>query len=251
MPTPFYHLSVAEDLLQHPSLPNEWRQLFDTQRPAYYFGHTAPDVQVVSGQTRQETHFYSIPLPPAPIIPWERFLVDYPGLVISGQLPPDQIAFLAGYLCHLQADWIWLKQIFLPVFGMGAQWQTLPERLYLHNVLRSYLDFQVLQSLNGNIRESLERVSPQEWLPFVEDDHLRAWLHFLSNQLQPGAAIQTVDVFAARQGIDTEEYYRLLTSEEDMDRRIFVHISRSRLDDYRRLVLDENISLLNNYLKHY
>jgi hypothetical protein len=250
MPTPFYHLSMAEHLLQHPSLPGELRQLFETQRPAYYLGHTAPDVQVVSGQRREDTHFYSIPLPSAAMVPWERFFVELPELAVPSQLSSAQVAFLAGYLCHLQADWIWLKQVFLPVFGPRAKWQTLPERLYLHNVLRSYLDFQILQSLNGITRTSLERVSPRGWLPFVEDEHLRAWLHLLSVQLKPGAAIQTVEVFAARQGIDTEEFYRLLRSEPEMDRRIFTHLPRYKLDDYRRLVMDENVSLLKTYLEH-
>ncbi|MFQ5410084.1 MAG: hypothetical protein ACE5FI_16875, partial [Anaerolineales bacterium] len=62
MPTPFYHLALAEALLADDKLPTDTRQLLAAQRPAFLFGHTAPDVQTVSGQLREATHFFSIPL---------------------------------------------------------------------------------------------------------------------------------------------------------------------------------------------
>ena len=69
----------------------------------------------------------------------------YPGL---GHPASDaQAAFLAGYICHLQADWLWVNQIFEPIFGHSCTWGDHPQRLYIHNVLRAYLDRLILAEL--------------------------------------------------------------------------------------------------------
>jgi hypothetical protein len=66
--------------------------------------------------------------------------------------------------------------------------------------------------------------------------------------LHPGSSVKTVEVFAARQGIPPENYYRLLSSDGLMDEMIFRRVSLSDLKDYRKRLLEENTHLLRNYL---
>ena len=181
--------------------------------------------------------------------PWLVLKETYPLLGDVTRLGKAQAVFLAGYLCHLQADWIWVRDIFVPIFGKKSSWKTFHERLYLHNVLRSYLDTGILPSLtNGSgVGKELKHAGVANWLPFVEDRHLVGWRDFLADQLQPGAVIRTVEVFAERQGISPQAYYRLLSSEEHMEREVFAHLSRQDLDEYRQSVLNENIQLLSAY----
>ncbi len=147
MPTPFYHLSVAEDLLRRSELPAGNLKLLLEYRPAFLLGNTAPDVQTVSGQARQATHFFEVPILPGTQPAWEKVLALQPSLARSWQ-SPEGAAFISGYLCHLQADWQWVVEIFSPVFGPGAGWMTFRRRLYLHNVLRAYLDQQIFDQLH-------------------------------------------------------------------------------------------------------
>ena len=245
MPTPFYHISLAEELLAHPALAAETRLFLSEQRSEFLFGNTAPDVQVVSGQPRVSTHFFDLPLQPNGQPAWEKFLIANARLAYPGELPAGQAAFVAGYLCHLQADILWIREIFLPVFGRRSQWDTFARRLYLHNVLRAYLDRQIAPELTCGVQ--ISGVFPRRWLPFVQDVHLVAWRDYLSSQLRTGARIQTVEVFAARQGISPEEYYALLNSEERLDEEIFTHLPRQALADYRREIVRQNISLLREY----
>ena len=116
----------------------------------------------------------------------------HPHLALPYRLPASQVAFLAGYLCHLQADWLWIKEIYAPVFGPGRSWGTFHHRLYLHNVLRSYLDRKILLELLPDTQACLADVQPKDWLPFATDDALRTWRNLLSPQLLPGAPVQTV-----------------------------------------------------------
>lgn len=248
VPTPFYHLSVAEELLHHPELPARIRRALSEQRGAFHLGNTAPDVQVLSGQDRQATHFFTLPLEPDAPLPWDRLLEDYPSLAQIDASQPAQVAFIGGYLCHLQADWIWINEIFIPVFGSHSSWGTFRHRLYLHNVLRAYLDGQIIPDLPEETALYLQEVSPDGWLPFVEDKHLVVWRNYLAQQLKPGATTRTVEVFAARQRISPDKYYQLLESETRMDAEIFSKLPRGRLIQYRMKLIETNLRTLVTYL---
>ena len=248
MPTPFYHLSLAIELLEQTDLVGEASAFLNSYRGEFLFGNTAPDVQVISGQARETTHFFTLPIWKNKCTPWQLFKGNYPCLAITASLPPEQAAFLAGYLCHLQADWFWVRDIFSPVFGAQSRIGSQEQRLYLHNVLRAYMDYRILKSLDEYVGPCLKQVNPQDWLPFTGDEHLCAWRDFLSPQLEPGAAIQTVEVFASRQGIDPSAFYQVIESEEDMEYKIFKYVPRKNMEIYRRRVMDENSRLIKSYL---
>jgi hypothetical protein len=239
---------VAEDLLAHPGLSSRMRRFLQEHRPDFLLGNTAPDVQTVSGQPRRETHFFELPLCNGMTTAWDQLLIEYPSLASPSRVQQSHMAFIAGYLCHLQADWMWIGEIYEPIFGPHCRWETFKQRLYLHNVLRSYLDQQILTVLPARMDLDLVKATPAGWLPFVHDYHLRAWRDFLVRQLHPGSSVKTVEVFAARQGIPPENYYRLLSSDGLMDEMIFRHVSLSDLKDYRKRLLEENTHLLRNYL---
>jgi hypothetical protein len=128
---------------------------------------------------------------------------------------------------------------------MGA----FPKRLYLHNVLRSYLDLEILPDISNGITTNLKNTTPQGWLPFVQDFHLNTWRDFLTQQLEPGASVKTVEVFAARQGVSPEKYYQLLGSEDRMEAELFAHLPREQLLLYRQSLIDANVKLIRAYLE--
>ena len=247
VPTPFYHLDIAENLLANPALANPVQQFLWGQRSAFLLGNTAPDVQVVSRQERQATHFFSLPVRTDAQPPWERLLRTHPSLAQPARIPGAQAAFIAGYLCHLQADWLWIVDIFAPVFGPDCRWETFSQRLYLHNVLRAYLDQQVTTALAADTADCLKGIRPDHWLPFVQDVHLSTWRDYLAGQLEPGAAAETVEVFASRQGLSPREFYQLIESEERMEQEVFVHLPRSQLETYHQRLIESNLELLQAY----
>ena len=244
MPTPFYHLKSAEDLLNGKFLPVPLRSFLIDQRAAFLFGSVAPDVQVISGQARSSTHFFDLPLRNNESLPWETIENRYPELSESLHLKTAKDAFLAGYLCHLQADWLWVSEIFIPIFGLDNRWGTFSHRQYLHNVLRAYLDKQLLPKISQDTVIQLAQASPRDWLPFVMDERLCEWRDFLVAQLCPGGQIQTVEVFADRQGISPDLYYQALESEELMDCEVFSRINRQSLDYYYQKLILKNQELI-------
>lgn len=246
VPTPFYHLSVGEEIWQHGQLKPRAQVALETQRGAFLFGNTAPDVQTLSGQPREATHFFSLP-PEDPLPPWDRLLRQYPQLA-AAQVGEEPAAFMAGYLCHIQADIDWLMGIFIPVFGPQAEWANFEERLTWHNVLRAWMDQEALKGLSEDVWSQLQAAQPEDWLPFVEDDDLAVWRDYLVGQLRPGGRVETVEVFAGRLGLKASDFQELLSSGTALEDNIFARFSKQRLDEYRATLVKNNLALIEEYL---
>lgn len=247
MPTPFYHLSIAQELINTKCLPTETQCLITEHFSSFLFGNTAPDVQVLSGQERKATHFFSLPLKLDYQPPWELLLLAHPNLSEPECLTPSQVAFIVGYLCHIQADWIWIRDIFVPVFGPEKTWSTFSQRLYLHNVLRAYLDQQVLPVLPAETGQELMQAEPVNWLPFIAEADLRQWQTYLADQLLPGARARTVEVFTSRHGSTSQEFSFILSSEKRMNQAIFSRLTRQQINDYRQKLLTSSKQLICEY----
>lgn len=250
MPTPFYHLSIADDLLAEDTLPAPIHALLHEHRGAFYLGKTAPDVQSLSGQPRPATHFYKVPVVDfSP--PWERMFSRHPELAQAQNLSAARAAFVAGYICHLQADIIWIKDLFIPYFIPLLARTRRKQVGYLHNVLRAYLDQQILPNLQPDLPVRLKSVRPTGWLPFVQTPHLTGWRDYIAGQLMPGAKIETVEVFAERTRMPVEAFMELLQSEERMQEEVFSLIPPEVLVEYRQKLVSANVELLMSYLEEH
>jgi hypothetical protein len=175
-------------------------------------------------------------------------LASQSGLAHPSALPPEQAAFLAGYLCHLQADWLWVLEIFIPAFGPSCGWDSFARRLCLHNVLRAYLDEQIRPQLPDDLGEQLAGVVSKQWLPFTEDGHLHDWRDFIVGQLHPEASSRTVEIFASRDGISRDEFNAILRSQELIEAYIFTQLPPQRLETYLQLTCTASLRLLSAYL---
>ncbi len=244
VPTPFYHLHFAETLLKKRSLPNGIQELLEQNQPSFLLGNIAPDVQVISGQSRPETHFYKLPISENQDLPWKSIQTRLPDYATLCSLSPSAQTFCIGYFCHLWVDWLWTVQIFEPIFGNQNQQSERPRRLYLHNVLRSYIDLQIISALNGKTGPELYAAPIFNDFPFIDSKFLDQWRNFLVEQLRPGVKIQTVEIFATRHGIDPNEFYRLLQSEADLETELFGIVPRQQVDSF----WDELFVNVNDFL---
>ncbi len=249
MPTPIQHLVIAEEILSGSALPAAARGLLASQRGAFLFGTVAPDVQSVSGQPREATHFFVMPPPPGELAPAHQvMLTRHPLLACADRLTPAQAAFIAGYLTHLRLDELWIAYVFGPCFGLEAGWGTFRERLMIHNVLRTWLDRRDGVWLKCDVWSTLMQVEPREWLPFVSDTHLRTWRDEIAAELIPGAPIHTLEVFAARLAVPPADFRRMLDSPEEMQQRVFAHLRPGCVEQFYSDARSESVRLIKDYL---
>src|SRR5512139_813588 len=249
MPTPVQHLILAQRLLADNILPETVRDRLRAQRGAFLFGHTAPDVQTVSGQLREATHFFVIPWLRVPS-PHKALFKRHPSLGLPHRLSAAHTAFIAGYICHLWLDVLWLRDIYLNNFGPAACWgANLHERHVYHNILRAWCDRHDQVQLNGTIGPALASANPIDWLPFTADRYLVQWRDLLSEQFQPGAAIRTVEIFAERGGVPPEKFQQVLASPEEMEQHIFAHASREKIEQFYRDGYEQMAELIVEYFR--
>jgi hypothetical protein len=247
MPTPVQHLVIAQRLLDDSTLPGAIRQRLIAQRGAFLFGNTAPDVQTVSGQLREATHFFVIPWTRAPQ-PHKAMFGLHPYLGFPQRRPMDHAAFIAGYICHLWLDVLWVRDIYLDGFGPHVHWGAhLRERHVYHNILRAWCDRHDQAQLNGSIGTALAAAQPIEWLPFTADPYLIQWRDTLAEQFQPGASIRTVEVFAERGGVPPEKFHQVLDSPDEMEQHIFAHAAREKIEKFYRDGYEQMAELIVEY----
>lgn len=245
MPTPIMHLAQAQEILNSDGLTPAARRLLSRERGPFFLGHTAPDVQTVSGQRRDETHFYTLPRT-STIPSYQALFAAHPELARPERLPSAQAAFLAGYIAHLLLDELWLEMVFTPYFEIGEGSHR--QRVFLHNVLRTWLDQRDQQRLNRDTIEALRQAEPRQWLPFVSDEHLRAWRDWLIEQLESGQEVQTAEVFAQRMDVSVEEIEAILTSPQRMQKEVFGIIPEAILQSFHDVGYSRSIELVNGYL---
>jgi hypothetical protein len=208
-------------------------------------GHTAPDVKTVSGQKREESHFYTIPRTSDG--PAYQVLFDtHPDLARADALSPCQAAFLAGYIAHLLLDELWLDDVFQRYFLQD--WGPLKERLFLHNVLRTWVDLRDQSRLNGTAAQALQEAQPDDWLPFVDDEHVRRWRDWLVAQLAADHSMETAKVLADRMGVPAAEVETVVQSPEQMERRVFQHFPRSAMETFWERGYRQSVMLVDWYL---
>ena len=247
------HIALSEEILAGGDLPTSVLALLQENQGAFLLGSTAPDVQTVSGQSRRETHFRAIPSVddrPAHLLMLEK----YPSLAWANQLLPSQAAFIAGYLIHLLVDELWLAMIFQPYFlaeqSSSSHLASIswPERSFLHNVLRTWLDRRDQSRIGQHVGTLMRRVTPRGWLPFVADKYLWTWRDWLVEQLTPGHTVQTAAVFAQRMGVSVAEMEAVLSSATAMEERVFCYVPRHVLRNFYNLGYRQSVALLGQYL---
>src|SRR3990172_9142414 len=111
MPPLGMHMTLARELAR-----GLGRSAIESDPGAYYLGATTPDIRVITRWERARTHFFDL----------DRFdeqsgvasiFATYPDLATPAQLNDSTMAFLCGYISHLEMDEAWIVEIYRPCFG--------------------------------------------------------------------------------------------------------------------------------------
>jgi hypothetical protein len=90
------------------------------------------------------------------------------------------------------------------------------------HVLLIYMDERDYGLLEGWHADTLIAAQPNEWLPFMTGDDLKAWRDFIAIQLTRGS--QTLAVLGARIKRSPEELRALLDSPERLQADLWEHV---------------------------
>lgn len=242
------HLQVAERILAHPILQPEIAHALVAAKPAYYLGNVAADFQTIADVPREATHFYQLP-PARETVAHEHMLDENPQLANSAALSSDHAVFVAAYRAHLLLDQLWYWDVLIPYFVEASDWDAdHRQRFLVHNTLLTYLDKLALDSLPQDAGDTLASAQPRRWLPFAGDGDLIRWRDLLVEQLEPGATVQTIAIYAERMRLKPATFAANLADPEWMQEQVF---SKAPIQDVQAVItrgMEKSVTLISDYL---
>lgn len=245
------HLQIAEQILasleQTPVKDGRLHTDLTQNLPAFYLGNIAPDFQIVCHLPREETHFFPIP-PALDADAFATMLAKYPALQQVTVLSHEQAVFIAAYGAHLLLDLIWFNEILIPYFVKSKDLGDRKRRTLLHFSVLTYLDRLAQASLPHYAGKTLSAAKPHRWLPFGDGDALLQWRHLVAKQLAPGAATETVEIFAGRLNMPPEAFAANLDDTHWLETNIFRVIPVDTMQAILQTAVPRTIQLLTNYL---
>ncbi len=249
MPNAQTHITAVCAMLAQPPIQAAFRWLADEDaRSAFLLGAISPDVRAISGQKREETHFFTIP-PDDPRPAQVVMLEVWPELRRATALSRPHAAFVAGYITHLVMDQTWIEQIVMPaLFVEGATWGVDHPNWRLYSILMTYLEYRAAAHLPEDAVETLLKATPNRWLPFVADTHLTAWRDHVVQHIREGGARRLSVMFARTSGLEPDELEAIVLSEERMALEAFRLVPRERLAAFERETQARSLRAVLDYL---
>lgn len=242
------HLRIAELIRKQAGDKGRLSSLLSASWPAFYLGSVAADCQKIAGISREATHFYGLP-PQPDNQAYPRMLAEYPQLADGPALPPEQAMFVAAYSIHLMVDLIWFRDVLMPYFVNAKKWAaTFEERRMVHHIVLTYLDKLAYESLPETAVSTLSSAQPDHWLPFISDEALCQWQNLLVAQLEPAGELETINVYAGRQGITPASFSANLDSPEWMETHVFQYIPVGEIEAKLETAVTDSITLICDYL---
>ncbi len=242
------HLQVAERIRAHDNLHGLIAGALDSAMPAFYLGSVAADFQTIADVPREATHFYRLP-PARDVVAHERMLEEYPQLADGCSLSLQQAVFVAAYRAHLLLDQLWYWDVLIPFFAEASDWPAdHRQRFLVHNTLLTYLDKLAFESLPPHAGETLAAAEPRGWLPFAGDGDLIRWRDLLVRQLQPGANLETITIYAERVRMTAAAFAANLEDPNWMHQQVF---NKAPIEAVQAVItrgMEQSVTLINDYL---
>jgi hypothetical protein len=233
MPNAETHLTAACDLLVEPDIAQAFPWLSgEASHAAFLMGSISPDVRAIGRQTREETHFFTIPPAdnrPAPAV----MCADWPQIADPNRISAAHAAFIAGYMIHLIMDQTWVEMIVLPgLYIAGTPWDPSHPNWRLYCILMTYLEYRAAGRMPSASTWRLAAARPEGWLPFAADADLAVWRDLVARVINGGGPRLVSRPLVESCGLSLDEMESIVLSEAEMAREAYPTISHAQLLEF-------------------
>ncbi|MBI2918326.1 MAG: zinc dependent phospholipase C family protein [Chloroflexi bacterium] len=248
MPPIVLHLGVARDVAR--ALP----ELDVLQRHAgsFYLGSTAPDIRLLTGTAREETHFYDLGRLKGESGTVALFRA-HPNLAPGTGLDDASRAFVAGYLSHLHTDEVWISEVWQPYFGASKEDSSAITQM-LDRALQYELDLREREpSTMEAVRSALGSDSATPAVPFLDSESLARWREFVASATRRERSWEQFSQYAreflvAQGKVTKEAVDAFLGDFAVMRQRILDYVPDPELRRFRQESVERSIVAARKYL---
>ncbi len=218
---------------------------------SYLLGCTSPDVRLYAGWKRERTHFFKLATD-SNGAGYEGLLRAYPHLRKSERLNRETVAFVLGYVSHLNTDETWIVNVYRRFFGAGTELANDPMCNVLDRVLQFELDRQERDNIT-DLEGALDAIGgAYEGIDvgFIEPDLLREWRQVVINR--SGRDLPW-DVFRGflkrvRPEANDDEVASIMAGLPALLEQVRAHVDDAEVRAFREQALDAFVASANDYL---
>jgi len=179
----------------------------------------------------------------------------HPDLANRGKLNAATTSFVAGYLCHLVTDEVWINDIYRPFFGSSSPLGGEP----MANLFDRLLQFE-LDRREREDKAKMEEIQAQicDWEPSMDTDFLgnidlRQWRDFLCTAATREPSLSFFSFFAQRflvprQKVDPKQLEEFLSSAPAKLEWAIKYVTPQRLTAFRENAISQSLSIAREYL---
>lgn len=216
----------------------------------YLFGATLPDIHMLSPlpSSREQTHYFG--LDQADFDDEELVYQVRRGFVARGDGEP---ASAVGYLSHLIADVIWIRDIYRPFFAPGAPLGVDSMAELYDRALQFQIDMVERERSNiAQLSQAMAALKVKDWLG-LDRDTLKHWQSFILESLQSERSWQTfpqyVRDFLLPQGkVKQEMVGEFLALLPDRVKRLAEYVPQVKIDAMRQKSVTLSVKAAREYL---
>jgi hypothetical protein len=234
----------AKERLGHPVL--------EEHTGSFLLGSTTPDIRLFAGWERERTHFFRLATDPAGA-GVEGLLEANPHLAKSERLSRETVAFLLGYMSHLNCDETWICDVYRRFFGRGAPLHSDPLVHVLDRAFQFELDRrerQSIEDLEGALR-SIEGAWSGVQVGFIDQPLLREWQEVVVKRSGREMPWDRFRGFLSRvhPKASEEEVRWILDNIPELLEKVREHIDEDEVRGFRESAIRAFLVSANKYLK--
>jgi hypothetical protein len=249
MPPLGVHVALARELsaeVQHPAL--------NAEPGAYYLGATSPDIRVITRWDRAQTHFFDLD-------DFEHqsgvaaVFEGHPELADGAQLDEATVAFLCGYISHLEMDEAWIVDIYRPCFGERSPLKGDVLANLLDRVLQFELDRREREASGcfADVRSDLLASAVEVAIGFIDCDTLSRWRDVSADVLSHPPTWDRFGMIASRHlrnyGVESEEdAAHFLKNVPDLLDQSIREVTPERLATFQQRSRERALTAVRQYL---
>ena len=249
MPPICLHLGIAQEAARRLN-----RQEMIENLGVYLLGSTFPDVRIVTGTSREETHFFDL-IEGEAHSSVRQFLKTHPDLGKVGQLSNATKAFVAGYLSHLLTDEVWIVDVYRPFFGGHSPLKDDPQANLLDRVLQFELDLRERRNQDNmaHIRDYVCKADLAIEASFVDAATLSQWRDFVCLAAGREPSWERFHLFARRfllpeNKLSPEHIQQILNSVPELLQCALENVGEERLALFKSKSIAESVRVAKEYL---
>lgn len=249
MPPLGMHMTLARELAQQAG-----HAALRADPGAYYLGATTPDIRVLTRWDRARTHFFDLD-------DFDeqsgvaRVFDAHPELASPAQLNESTVAFLCGYISHLEMDEAWICDVYRPCFGERSPLRGDVLANLLDRVLQFELDRREREvpAVVEEIRRDLLATAVDVTAGFVDRETLLRWREVSTDVLCHPPDWDRFGVIATRHlrayGVESEaDMAHFLRNIPDLLEQSVREVTPERIDAFQERSRRRSLAAIREYL---